>query len=404
MKHLRPVPSLALAAAIGWAIPAQAQQAEQPAASSGDSWSIKPRGRLQLDLGAADASNAVTAAVDAINQGDFDLDGEVRRAYLGVDGKIPGGLGFRVEADFAGDDVTWTDVYLTYDVSDQLRLTLGHQKPFWGLEEMTSDLHTSFTERAAINTAFGYERRVGISAAYNSGAVLVQGGVFRDDMDMMWDGTPNGYSVDGRVVVMPELGSGQLHLGGSVHFRELDDGSSARYRARPFIHTVDTRFVDTGSITEVERETGYGLELAYVSGPFHAAAETHWQQLSRASGLAEPTFFGGYVETGYFLTAGDSRGYKGGTFDRIRPTNPLGGGGIGAIQINLRYEYLDLIDAGFIGGKQNVYTAGLVWVPTANTKLMLNYGRVEYDQAVIAAAGERSFGLDTVAMRVQFDF
>ncbi|HTO28613.1 MAG TPA: porin, partial [Devosia sp.] len=121
-------------------------------AQDGGEWSLQPRGRLQVDAGWVDADPAVEAAADAVTPGGLDADVEVRRAYLGVDGKMPGNLGFRVEGEFAGPfdgaTVTWTDVYLYWDATKNLRVTLGNQKPFWGLEELTSDLFPSFAERA----------------------------------------------------------------------------------------------------------------------------------------------------------------------------------------------------------------------------------------------------------------
>ena len=40
---------------------------------------------------------------------------------------------------------------------------------------------TPLMERAAFNSAFGFERRVGLSATYSGKDVLVQAGVFSDD-------------------------------------------------------------------------------------------------------------------------------------------------------------------------------------------------------------------------------
>jgi phosphate-selective porin OprO and OprP len=121
--------------------------------------------------------------------------------------------------------------------------------------------------------------------------------------------------------------------------------------------------------------------------------------------LPDPTFFGGYAEVGYFLTGGDKRGYKSGTFDRVKPANPVEEGGIGAIQVNLRYDYLDLIDAGIVGGKQNGYGVSLIWTPTDYTRLMVNYGRMDYKNAVHpAAGGDTSYGVDAFGVRAQLDF
>ena len=54
-----------------------------------------------------------------------------------------------------------------------------------------------------------------------------------------------------------------------------------------------------------------------------------------------PSFWGGYIEAGYFLT-GETRGYKNGTWDRTKVLKPFSKGGWGAFQINGRVDYLDL--------------------------------------------------------------
>lgn len=361
-------------------------------------WSFKPRGRLQIDAGTISSPAGISDTATGFGS-------EFRRAYIGFDGKIPGGFGYRAEINVASSTVEVTDFYLTYQASKALGLTVGQHKPFWGLEEMTSDLFTSFTERAAINTAFGYERRLGVSATYAAGDVVVQGGVFSDNVADLNDDGNNAYAFDGRVVFAPKLGGGQIHLGGSAHYRELNDGAaSVRYRVRPFIHTPDIRFADTGNLSATS-ETGYGVEAGYIQGPFHATGEAHWQRVNRPGALADPTFFGGYAEVGMFLTPGDVRGYKGGVFDRVKPKNPVDKGGFGAVQVNLRYDYLDLIDAGIVGGKQDTYAVGLVWTPTDFTRFMLNYGHVVYDRAALpAGGGDRSYAVDAVGARAQFDF
>jgi phosphate-selective porin OprO/OprP len=368
-----------------------------PEFTSEGGWSFKPRGRIQLDAGTVSAPDGITDASTGFGS-------EVRRAFLGFEGKIPGGFGYRAEIDVAASAVEITDLYLTYNPSKEVTLTVGQHKPFWGLEELTSDLFPSFTERAAINNAFGYERRLGASAAYAHGPILLQAGVFSDNVADLNNDENNAWSADGRVVFMPKLAGGQLHLGGSAHFRQLNNGAdNVRYRVRPFIHTPDIRFIDTGAIT-ARGETGYGLEAAFIKGPFHAAGEAHWQQVDRIDGT-DPTFFGYYVEAGMFLTKGDTRGYRGGVFDRTRPANPVGKGGIGAIQLNARYDYLDLIDAGWIGGTQKGYELSISWTPTDYTRFIANYGRLNYSDAALPAEdGDRSYGVDAFGLRAQVDF
>jgi phosphate-selective porin OprO/OprP len=106
-----------------------------------------------------------------------------------------------------------------------------------------------------------------------------------------------------------------------------------------------------------------------------------------------------------FLTKRDTRAYKGGVFDRIKPRNPVDKGGFGAVQVNLRYDYLDLVDAGIVGGKLNGYDVGLIWTPIDYVRFMLNYGHQVYSDAFLpAAGGDRNYSVDAVGARAQIDF
>ena len=139
-------------------------------------------------------------------------------------------------------------------------------------------------------------------------------------------------------------------------------------------------------------------------GPFHAAGEGFWQT-ARRPGLADPTFFGGYAEVGYVLTRGDARIYKDGAFDRLAPSRPINAGGPGAIEVNARYDYLDLNDAGIVGGKQQTFGVSLVWAPISYVRLTANYGRLIFDDATVGTpTGDRDYSADAFGLRTQIDF
>jgi phosphate-selective porin OprO/OprP len=366
-----------------------------PEIKTADGWSFKPRGRVQVDMAGVDAPAGV-----GIRSG---VATEFRRVYLGVDGKIPGGFSYRVEADLANSAVELTDVYLAYGTGP-LTVTVGQVKPFWSLDEMTSDLFTSAMERAAFSQAFGFERRVGLSAQYKGGALLLQGGVFGANARDLLEDDNRSMSVDARAVFMPKLGDVQLHLGGSMHLRDLGNpAATVRYRTRPFAHTTDVRLIDTGEL-DAKGERGMGLEAAVIAGPFHAAGEGYWQTVRRR-GSVDPTYFGGYAEVGMVLTPGDRRGYKDGAFDRLKPSKSITEGGIGAIEINARYDHLDLNDAGLIGGRQQTALLSLVWAPIDFVRLTANYGKLWIDDARVATAtGDRDYTADTFGLRTQIDF
>jgi phosphate-selective porin OprO and OprP len=366
-----------------------------PEISTADGWSFKPRGRLQVDI--ANVNPSGTIATNSLGTGV-----EFRRAQIGFDGTIPGGFGYRFEVDFANSAVDLTDVYLTYKKND-ITITAGQHKAFWGLEEMTSDLFNSFNERAAYHGAFGFERRVGLSAAYGGKMVVVQGGVFADNAADLNSDSNNSRSFDGRVVLMPKIGETQLHLGASGHFRRFNDlTTTARYRARPFTRITDLRLTDTRSFSATG-ENSFGLEGFINSGRFHAQMEGHWLKSNRPGALADPTFFGGYAQIGYFLT-GDTLGYKGGVIDRTKVAKPLGKGGMGALQLNARYDFLDLNDGGIIGGQQKAFGLSMIWIPTDYVRLIANYGHLNIDDSPVLASGSADYEADVVGIRAQVDF
>lgn len=369
-----------------------------PKLATKDGWSFKPRGRVQVDLGGVNAPGTIHPNI----RPSLGYAAEFRRAYLGFDGTMPGGFGYRIEADFANSDVQLTDVYLTYKANPKLTFTLGQHKPFQGMEEGTSDLFTSFMERAAFASGFGFERRVGASATYTGKLVQVQAGVFTDNAADLNTDRNNSYGLDGRVVFMPTIGKAQMHIGGSIHYRDFNDAATTtRYRVRPFVHTTDVRLIDTGTFSATG-ERVIGAELAYVSGRFHATAESQWLTALRP-GLANPTFNGGYAEVGYMLTD-DVTAYKNGAYDRIRPKKPVGKGGLGAFQLNARYDWLDLSSAGIVGGRQQTAGASLLWMPTDYVRFILNYGHLWIDDAAVPAGADRSYKANVLGMRAQFDF
>ncbi len=364
--------------------------------SEGDGgWTFKPRGRILFDA-------ANVSAPNAINDKGLGFSNELRRARLGVEGNIPGGFGYKFEVDFAEANTELTDALLTYKDKD-LTITVGQHNNFQSLEELSSSNDTSFIERAAFTDAFGFERRAGLSAQYKIGSALLQGGVFTDNITDLRNDENSAVGVDGRIVFMPKLGNAQLHLGASYHWRDLGDAITAvQYRQRPLVHTTDTRFIDTGSLSRATKETGYGLEAAVISGRFHAAGEAYWQKVAR-TGLANPGFFGGSFEAGVFLTD-DTRVYKDGVFKAAKVTNPVNKGGLGAVQLNLRYDRLDLNDGIVVGGIQNGYMASIIWTPIDYVRFMINYGKLDYTDARVLAGTDRDYTVDAIGARAQISF
>jgi len=395
---------LVMALATVAATPAAAQETRSqrftgaPRIGSSDGWSLKPRGRIQYDIGDVSAP----AGVNAPGLGFVD---ELRRARLGIEGTAPGGISYLFEVELGEGIVEFTDATIAWRASNAVTITAGQHNNFQSLEEVTSSRFISFVERPAFTDAFNFERRLGLSTTITSGPVTTQLGVFHDNLLDLDEGDDT-VSVDGRIVYAPRIGTTQFHLAASAHWRDNGDliarGTTTRYRQRPMIHASDARFVATPALA-VDRETDFGVEAAFISGPFFGAAEAHWLHADRITG-ADPTFFGFYAEAGWFIT-GETRGYRGARWDRTRVRRSIEEGGPGAIQVGVRYDHLDLNSSGIVGGTQNGLQLGLTWIPTDYVRFLVNYGRLSYDDAALpAAGGDRDYSVDVVAIRAQIDF
>lgn len=397
------------------ASPAQAAAAPQSSAPSLKvEWKGSPRfveqdrtfkvkGRIQAD------ANYVSAPGGLTDKG-LGFSSEFRRIRLGGEGDLGSGFGYKLELELSDNSVDLVDTFVTWR-RGALLVTLGNQNQFQSLDELTGDTSGSFMERAAFTDAFNFERRLGLSAQYRKGVVLTQIGIFTDDVTALANSSDgpaggdenNGYSIDGRLVAAPKFGPTQLHFGASVHWRHLGriSESPMRYRQRPYIHSSNSRLIGTRDL-RVQQEFSYGGEFGFISGRWHGAAEAHWSRVSRLGGTS-PRFGGAYAEIGYFLTD-DSRPYDNGIFGGTKPRKPLSRGGIGALQLNFRYDYLDLNSGDVRGGTQNAYLAALVWTPLQYLRFNLNYGYLDYSGAAPLPDGRTSYGLHVLGSRFELDF
>ncbi|MEO6114196.1 MAG: porin [Sphingomicrobium sp.] len=428
-------------------------------------WSFKPRGRLQYDVGYVSNPN------DNIITRNLGFNTRARRIRLGVEGTIPGGFGYKAEMDFAGGAVGYGDVILTYSPKNApVVVSIGNHETLNGLEQMSSSRFSSFVERAAFDDAFINTRRIGISAGYanKAGDLRVNAGLFAaHSIDGTLDN--DGWIGAFRATYSPLMGANQLHFGLNYQHREFQSNNGAtaatssgqpstnqlaRYRARPFTQLTDQRFVDTQNFA-AKSDDIIGLEAAGIFKSLHIAAEGQYlkanaydafDQISGGTALdlfpaatqyvsaGNPSFWGGYFEAGYFLT-GETRGYKGGLWDRTKVLKPFSKGGSGAFQIIGRVDYLDLdsdkLKGGctnnFVtgltcttassqlgkGGKQLGFLAGLTWIPEDYMRVLLNYSHAQITGGPSASTVEpssskpvdkRKYGNDTVQARFQIDF
>src|SRR4051794_2776775 len=426
-------------------------------------FSFKPRGLIQYDAGYTGfpRGNELRGTIaGGLNYGNLGWNSRARRLNIGADGTLPGGFRYSAEFNLAQGTVDYEDIWLAYDVKNSpLTLQAGYFYPFSSLETMTSSKFTSFMERASIHDAFNYNRRLGIAFLANdkkNDSWVFQAGIFNEPINNTTF-TRTGWQASVRVVYSPTLGAARLHVGANFQHREnTREALGQNYQTRPLSQLTDQRFVSTGTIASKGDDVA-GVELGAIYKSFHFAAEGQKVWVRHAYNAAElaalnaqtdtndtatgtayngnPSFWGGYAELGYYIT-GETRGYKGGKWDRTKVLHPWSDGGWGALQLNARVDYVNLSDrvddssssvgAPFFvnGGKQLAFEGSIIWNPVDWVRFMAQYGHLDVTggpRASVATLGppptlgifpvgtttpanRRKYGVDTFALRAQVDF
>ncbi|HEY8593120.1 MAG TPA: porin [Sphingomicrobium sp.] len=371
------------------------------------SFTFKPRGVIDADFGVFNEREGSYAYNDGT---------AFRRARLGFEGTAFKWLNYRVEVDFAGNSVGITDAYLQYTKIPKTVLTLGQHKAPFGLESNNSDNYNVFLERGMFTNAFGNagaERRIGFSAAYAPKEnINIAAGLFGDNESISrGSGAAPGESwgVNGRATWEPIFDTGKvLHLGISgfyrTHLKSGDVADAVRLNDRPNVRVDGGNIADSGVIINTRSLRYGGVEAAGVLGALTVAGEAGRLWLDRTD-APNAHFTGFYGYAAYMLT-GETRGFKGGNFDRIKPFSSFGDGGLGAFEIALRYDHLNLKDtpvAARAGNEATSLTAGLNWYLNPYAKLMVNYIRFSGDNTPLDPVGAKTKG-DAFATRLHLDF
>lgn len=394
-----------------------------------DSFTFKPRGTFQIDY-AAGHSRA--------GGYDFSNGTDIRRGRLGFDGTAFKVFKYRLEAELVKNSVNLLDAYVQYTGIPKWQITIGQHKAPFGLEANTTDALNSFLERGMANAAFGAvgaERRVGVSLGYvtdklnatvgifGAGEAIGRNAITRDEP----------WSVNGRITWDPILDTGNIvHLGVSAFRAASIPGNALTISDRPGSRVDGGLLVSTGSSlnpttgplipvapqggTQVGvKSAGYaGAEAAIVQGPFSVQAEYNRLWVDRYGTAPTAEFDGFYIFGSWFVT-GESRSFKNGSVDRVKPfaNFDYAKGDWGALELLVRYDRLDLTDTSLspLDRKGETWTAGLNWYLNPNTRFVFNYIRFRGENsplyinaAPVAGTGPRTAKGDIFGSRLQFDF
>lgn len=357
-------------------------------------------------------------------QGQFRNCGFIRRIEPGIDGGM--GKDWEFSANFAftsfgnsgainGLAATIQDTWIGYTgFSDNSELFFGRLSGNWfGLEGSTGGSWMAFMERSAQANLFYPGDGVGIMGDmwWKDGAVTVlvlgrdQGANLNFDSRTFHNDRLRGIV---RATYAP------LHCPGDVwHF-----GVSSAYHS--FESTTDrgptiTRFggLAPGGVRQRSTVPASGLltpgpmmasyasewnaEMARQIGPFMAEAEyTEFfvHRVGNAQGVIR--FTGWNLQTRFMLT-GEAHSYdvRDGSFGSVDINSPCG-----ALELAVRYDYVNLNDKNFHGGSQHDFTTGLNWFINPQLRFTANYVRSVFRPSNQSLRR----GLDVFGMRLQYKF
>ncbi len=331
------------------------------------------KGRLMFDYG----------NFDYLNEFEESFTGsEIRRALLETSGKLSQHIGFKFQVDFARQILKFKEVNLFFDQLPIVggRLSIGNIWVPYGLEQMTSNLHITFLERALttsylleFGTGFLYENfdilksRLGFQFSYTANGT---------EFGSLNYKLREGQNLSSRLTInaIENHSKNQLlHLGFNFTNKKpvrINDDPDRIYiiAVRPEAHLAKPSL--TYLFHDVNNVTIGGFEAAYTQGSFSMQGEFVNANVSTKQGSYQVPSFNAYIS--YFLTGEYRPKSSKNAFGRVKPVNGFNfKDKWGAVELAARYSSFDLNSVE--QGKLNDFTFGINWHLTSYAKIMYNY-------------------------------
>ena len=407
-------------------------------ASNDGAFTIAFHGIMQMDAASYSQDKGLPAAV---TNRDLNSGTNLRRARIGINGKLFSDFDYNLLAEFGGsgaeDAGRFQEIWLQYSKYQHVKFRIGAYPPLVGLEDAASTNSQPFLERPAASE---------VARSIAAGDYRMSAGVFGNGDHWLYSFALTGNTIStlntqataftaqsydeqlgiaARIAGTPLYGKDWLiHIGANyvAAINPADAGAAAatRYpiqlRDRPELRVDGTRLIDTGALN-AQNAASSGLELAGQYKGLFAQAESFHYTVTRynpAAGVTNPDFDGWYVEGGWSLT-GEARKYNTATagFDGVTPRvnfDPKSGTW-GAFELVARYSTLDLnyhdtsaVTADrVLGGQQDITALGLDWQLNPSVRFVFQGQSVKIDRLNTAGA-QTGQKYNTYAVRSQFNF
>ena len=427
MRH-----SLAAALLVIVAAPAVAQDRRglvwdnRPSIVFGEDINVDLRGRVQFDWRSFDPD---------VEEETFDI----RTIRVGLRGNLTRHFDWEIEREIdqatdLEEDVEkwrfgqWKDVFINWTTFDAFRVKAGRFKMPFGLEQNTgvSDLDFAYRTRGSVKIAPGRDTGVMAYGELLDGALLYEAGVFDDDGD-------NGELEVERFVQegldLEDLGPslavrvvGELFRGLPVHDRLKGAEFGIAYTRSHVPEGLNSLFgEEVWGFNYVDRvyvqgtRQRVGLQAYWSPGPLGFKGEwmrSNEQRLGQSNRNEDLSDFLGtawYTSATWILTGEDKD-------SDVTPNDPLFSGGIGVVELGVRYDRLTFESASKEGpdftnprsdhltpNADSTVTFGVNWMPIRWVKVVANGIRQSFsDVTRVPLAGTADYWSGLIRLQVAF--
>ena len=323
----------------------------------------------------------------------------LRTLRVGLKGKLTRHLDWEIEREITDRDTLqfgeWKDVSLEWTTFDSVRVKGGRFKMPFGMEQNAGISDLDFAYRALGSTAIAPGRDRGAMMFGEAGRLNYEFGVFDDDGDTAESNEPQfiqagrdlesvGPSFAGRLtgdllraLPVPARLKG-ANFGIAYTNADVPEGlNSLRGDAVWGDHFFDRVYVKG-------RRQRLGVQFDWTPGPTGIKAEwmqsreQRQEQSNRNEDLSDFLGTAWYVSGTWFVTGEDKD-------NNINPRHPLFRGGIGAIELAVRYEELGFKSASTTGtaftnpraehlvpNSDRALTLGVNWITSKWTRVIVN--------------------------------
>ncbi|HEV8645727.1 MAG TPA: porin [Burkholderiales bacterium] len=355
--------------------------------------SISLSGRVHADFRSFDIDSTSSNTADTF---------DIRRAYLGVSGKLYNDWTFEATSDIAASTLEYA--YVNYKASDSLQFRMGAFKMPFSFEELTSSRFIDFQERSLVNAfvpakdqglmihgeplknTFGYA----LAVMNGSGKNTDEANAVVDDKEFIARGALN-------FGPMANLSDAVLHLGvgyttGTLPGNAaLTSGIRTEGRGITFLTVIAPTGAAANSETDRER---LGLEGVVAWGPLKLQTEWVKSAFENSSVNYDREIDAYYAALSWLITGEKYADfYTLGGMRAIVPNKQFkkGAEGMGAWELGVRMSKIDagdLLAGEFTGTKEaDAITVGLKWVPVTPVRVYLNYTQTDFDTPIAITGG-----------------